>query len=705
MAKKQTKSKGKGIKGYLIGGDITDQTTTKDPNYIKTDNSFGNQMKGIGLAAADLGIGLATVGVGRNVIKQDQYNTSKIGRTLGEGNAMKESLDSFSPESKLLSPMIGDNKTGYTANQQTAYDTAQPVGKLGSSIGEMWAGKGLGSVGKTAANTVANVPTSTSTSPSMALNEDQQAQYDAASTQADKDALMNSWSAAGMKKGGTISPEKAKIILHEGMIGGKKITDKQRKFFGAMSNMADGGEVSYSAKKAAAGKDIGKKGKNFEKIAESAAKEYGSKEAGERVAGSILAKLRGHETGGEIKGEGTGTSDSIPATLESGGFIAIAKKKSEAKAIREKYLGAPKSEIASLSKGDTEVNVSDGETYFTEDEKKHIIANGGKDELNSLAPNAEVKAKGLAGKYATGGGIFDTNPPNMTDEERKRLIAESNLSVSNEPTTPNPYANDLELSKYLTSTLGTQTGVVPPVTTTTPTPVIEQPAKKNWFDPVAAIGAGQLGLGLAQSQELGKRPIDTINPETASSLARAKQDATYGFTPQEEAKLNRDIELNRRNDVRNIVSLSGSDAGTALGNIRAAGIGANEAKKNMSITGAQLQREKQRYADTRGDVLAGASKQLFNEKLGAFNTDQQAVAGLTGAGLSNLVQGGRDTQRYKNELEAQKLRNSGYASANPIDKTAWTKSQVKALAGSSATQAELDATAKRLGVNYNDLTA
>ena len=49
---------------------------------------------------------------------------------------------------------------------------------------------------------------------------------------------------------------------------------------------------SYSAKAARAGKDIGKPGKNFSKIAASAGKRYGSKEAGERVAGAILGKLR-----------------------------------------------------------------------------------------------------------------------------------------------------------------------------------------------------------------------------------------------------------------------------------------------------------------------------------------------------------------------------------------------------------------------------
>jgi hypothetical protein len=50
--------------------------------------------------------------------------------------------------------------------------------------------------------------------------------------------------------------------------------------------------ADYSAKKAAAGKDIGKPGKNFSKIAAGAAKRYGSEEAGKRVAGAVLNKLR-----------------------------------------------------------------------------------------------------------------------------------------------------------------------------------------------------------------------------------------------------------------------------------------------------------------------------------------------------------------------------------------------------------------------------
>ncbi len=47
---------------------------------------------------------------------------------------------------------------------------------------------------------------------------------------------------------------------------------------------------SKIVKEAKKGKDFGKKGKNFKKVEAKAEKEYGSKEAGERVAGSVFWK-------------------------------------------------------------------------------------------------------------------------------------------------------------------------------------------------------------------------------------------------------------------------------------------------------------------------------------------------------------------------------------------------------------------------------
>jgi len=51
-------------------------------------------------------------------------------------------------------------------------------------------------------------------------------------------------------------------------------------------------EAAYSAKAAREGKDIGKPGKMFSKIAKKAGEKYGSEERGKKVAGAILAKIR-----------------------------------------------------------------------------------------------------------------------------------------------------------------------------------------------------------------------------------------------------------------------------------------------------------------------------------------------------------------------------------------------------------------------------
>jgi hypothetical protein len=51
-------------------------------------------------------------------------------------------------------------------------------------------------------------------------------------------------------------------------------------------------ERSNLAKQAVSGQDIGKKGKMFDKVAESAAKQDGSAEAGQKVAAAAMIKAR-----------------------------------------------------------------------------------------------------------------------------------------------------------------------------------------------------------------------------------------------------------------------------------------------------------------------------------------------------------------------------------------------------------------------------
>ena len=77
---------------------------------------------------------------------------------------------------------------------------------------------------------------------------------------------------------------------------GEKVTEKEGKE--TEKEMKEG--VSYSAKKARAGKDIGKPGKMFGKIAKEAGERYGSEERGKKVAGAVLAKLRKEESETDI---------------------------------------------------------------------------------------------------------------------------------------------------------------------------------------------------------------------------------------------------------------------------------------------------------------------------------------------------------------------------------------------------------------------
>lgn len=81
---------------------------------------------------------------------------------------------------------------------------------------------------------------------------------------------------------------------------------------GAAPAVAEGSTGDYSAKKARAGKDIGKPGKQFAAIAKSAGERYGSKERGEKVAGAVLAKLRGKNESVEEGNDGNLANNAKP---------------------------------------------------------------------------------------------------------------------------------------------------------------------------------------------------------------------------------------------------------------------------------------------------------------------------------------------------------------------------------------------------------
>ena len=92
-------------------------------------------------------------------------------------------------------------------------------------------------------------------------------------------------------------------------------------------------EAGYSAKAGRAGKDLGKPGKNFAKIAKGAAERYGSKAAGERVAGAVLNKLRHPKE--EIENEGNAFTGGLAKTPKGGKFKVGNKEFTDTSSLEE----------------------------------------------------------------------------------------------------------------------------------------------------------------------------------------------------------------------------------------------------------------------------------------------------------------------------------------------------------------------------------
>lgn len=143
---------------------------------------------------------------------------------------------------------------------------------------------------------------------------------------------------AGFFKGGKVSRSKAKKILKDGTIRGKKITKKQKGFFGAIAGSED--ELSF-------------------------------------------------QDGGLIIGAGTGTSDSINASFDEGDFIIPADADSGIVSDLLTTMGLNKP--APLKKGDVDVKVSNQEAIIPTErvaEANGILQGMGLNSLDDLAPNA-----------------------------------------------------------------------------------------------------------------------------------------------------------------------------------------------------------------------------------------------------------------------------------------------------------------------------
>lgn len=112
---------------------------------------ISKKAKDLGLYAADNALTTLTSGAGANIIKQDQYDNTGLGRELGKNQAYKESFDSQSPLAKMANKFVPGSRvenSGMNEAQMANYNQAMPFAQTGSKIGEMWTMRGLQGVGK-----------------------------------------------------------------------------------------------------------------------------------------------------------------------------------------------------------------------------------------------------------------------------------------------------------------------------------------------------------------------------------------------------------------------------------------------------------------------------------------------------------------------------------------------------------------------------
>lgn len=605
----------------------------------------------------------------------------------------------------------------------------------------------------------------------------------------------------GLKNGGP-TPAKAAEILHDGTVHGHPITDKQRKYFGWLSNkMAKGGTVNFANeekyKKWLAYGHIHHKFSGKEKIS-IAGKEH---------------KVDHKVEGGKIVGAGTGKSDSIKAEVKSDSFVVPEENAEIAEELREKVLGDNKNKKAKLKqKGGEDVRLSNGEHLFTPEEVVKLEASGV--DIDELAPNQEHgKGKAKGGTVSDADRIRGVNMAQSQLEsidEQIKAIENGNKQLDKQLKLPilkqqrDAAAKNVELAQdpknytdlgkglgySFTPTANAATGVIPktpslntPTVTAQPktantnrggiasigkkgyefnaptnpplgqdiasaeqsnadvinpaqsditTPTAEgikaaqdklasqttSPEEKskisdylskagnllknnaNLLPGVAGIGlaAWQAKTGYDQLNKLGARPVDKIDADFAASVEQAKSDAKHGISPEERAIADKQIQANREADVANIVNAAGGSGGTALANIRGASNNANDASNRLSAESEKLRLEKQRYANNLVGQKAAMNRNLFEDKMNAFNTNQTAGANLLGAGLQNAFGALRYTGEAANE---NKLAKTAQGGTGYTGSTKGSKKDYLAAAGGDEAKARSLAT--QYGENFDSL--
>lgn len=394
--------------------------------------------------------------------------------------------------------------------------------------------------------------------------------------------------------GGEISATKAREIMRDGTANGKPLTDKQKRYFGWVigGRKACGGEVKKYAD--------GTKPKG---VSEEFAKDFQSKKKSSDLK-ERETLLKEYET---LKGKEDGIAKlRISQIAKRVGEIENRYPEVKTTTTGAKLESIPDTKPSPLGK---KASTGTGRSAVTKKvtEKETITPA----QMGTVSP-IQTSTEALTTTKGT---------PEIKTEMKTPSITET---VTEEGTP----SQGSKLGRYLKNNAGTllETG--------------------------AALG--QMGMGLKATKE--ERPVDEIDPMFLANVSKAQAEAKYGFTPQENFILDQERQ-NALNAARFAArNYSGGNAASAFNMEKSAINEAYSSALKKAIANKSLMMDKQQYADQMALQKAQMSRQLFGDKMNAWQQNQQAGSALLGSGIKNLI----GASRYQKELEAQQQRQQYY---------------------------------------------
>jgi hypothetical protein len=327
--------------------------------------------------------------------------------------------------------------------------------------------------------------------------------------------------------------------------------------------------------------------------------------------------------GGEIKGKGTAKSDSIKAEVKKGSFVVPAENSDIAEILRETYFGN-KSTKANLKQGDgIPVNLSNGEHLFSPKEKSYLEKIG--IDLTKLAPNANENISKAKGGEIGGQG----SDINLRADEGVYAFPGATDTTSSDKIGP---------VKSITA--------VPTLDTTKPVSSTNKDKASQDFDWLSLLGPAQTALGVASLLKDGKRPVDKLSADYLNGINTAKGAATYGFDLPTKTKYENAIESARVGNVGLAAQTAGGDAGIANANARSATNNYSKQMLGLLSEDAKLKQQKEQYLNSLLSDKQEKERRLFEDKLNAFNVNQETGAGLLQSGILSM-QNNAKNKRYE----------------------------------------------------------